>query len=76
MFLDAGRVEPIRLCLEDAGIQYKLEEIPLDWTTWPKHKADLMSKGYACGTLPIMDLEGRKYSQTNAILTYLCRRLG
>lgn len=72
----AGRVEPIRLCLEDAGIQYKLEEIPLDWTTWPKHKADLMSKGYACGTLPIMDLEGRKYSQTNAILTYLCRRLG
>jgi glutathione S-transferase len=62
--------------LEDAGIKYNFEEITLDWTTWPKHKSEIMSNGFRCGTLPIMELEGRKYSQTNAILMYLCSRLG
>ncbi|CAO3685857.1 unnamed protein product [Umbelopsis vinacea] len=70
-----GRAEPILLCLQDAGVKYELDLIPLDWSTWPSCKADLIAKGYPSGTLPVMELEGRQYSQVHPILRYICGRL-
>jgi len=71
-----GRAEPIRLCLEDAGVKYDMHLIPLDWPTWFERKDKLKAEGYAIATLPFMELEGRRYSQVNPILRHICGRLG
>jgi hypothetical protein len=67
-FVDVGRAKPILFCSQDAGVKYELDLIPLDWSTWPGCKADLIAKGYPIDTLPVMELEGRQYSQIHPIL--------
>ncbi|KAI8607510.1 hypothetical protein BC830DRAFT_1158634, partial [Chytriomyces sp. MP71] len=71
-----GRGEVLRLFLADAGISYKDVRIPLD-ATWAAKKQDIIASGAnAYGALPILELDGKSYTQHIPILRLLAQRLG
>ena len=59
-----GRAEAIRLLLFHANVQY--EDIRFTKEDWPKHKLD-----FELHQLPVLEVKGKKMSQSIAILEYL-----
>ena len=68
-FEGTGRAEPIRLLLTHAGV--KFEDIRIPFVDWPKIKDTLELK-----QTPILEEDGKKMSQSNAIMEYLGSKYG
>jgi len=64
-----GRAEPIRLILTLAGV--KFEDVRLTPEAWAAEKPNA-----PFGQLPILEVDGNKYTQTVAIVNYLARETG
>lgn len=64
-----GRGEPIRLLLAHKGIKY--EDRRIDFENWPALKST-----YEFGTLPCLEIEGKKLQTSAAILRYLAQKNG
>ena len=64
-----GRGESIRLLLHHAKVPF--EDIRVQFPDWPKLKESLEGK-----QLPILEVDGKKYAQSVAILEYLGMKYG
>lgn len=59
-----GRAESIKLLLNHAGVKY--EDVRIKREDWPKYKEKFELK-----QVPVLDINGKKYCQSVAILEYL-----
>lgn len=66
-FNGRGRAEIIRLIFAAAGVQY--EDIRVDGQTWSTIKPTT-----PFGQLPMLEIDGVKYCQSNSIARYLARK--
>jgi glutathione S-transferase len=74
-FQARGRAEPIRLTLEELGIQY--EDVRFSSEDWPQQKAEGIANGiYPFGQLPSVSIGNKHLVQSLAILKYLGRKYG
>ncbi|ESP02610.1 hypothetical protein LOTGIDRAFT_227682 [Lottia gigantea] len=64
-----GRGELPRLIFAAAGVQY--ENKRLEFADWPKLKEEA-----PLGSLPILDIDGKKYPESIPISRYLAREFG
>lgn len=64
-----GLGEPVRFLLSYGGVQF--EDIRIDRDAWPKMKPTT-----PFGQLPILEIDGRVYSQTLPICRYLAKQYG
>lgn len=64
-----GRAEVIRMALQYFEIEYEEVEVPM--RNWPslKHSGD-----YEFKQLPLLEIEGKRLTQTSSILRYVCQR--
>eukprot|EP00345_Euplotes_harpa_P010154 CAMPEP_0168339336 /NCGR_PEP_ID=MMETSP0213-20121227/13397_1 /TAXON_ID=151035 /ORGANISM="Euplotes harpa, Strain FSP1.4" /LENGTH=151 /DNA_ID=CAMNT_0008345341 /DNA_START=6 /DNA_END=461 /DNA_ORIENTATION=- len=67
-----GRAECIRILLHLAKADY--EDVRYEFHEWPEHKADEERFEYA--QLPVLEKDGKFYSQAGAILRFLAREHG
>ncbi|KAK3753897.1 hypothetical protein RRG08_006283 [Elysia crispata] len=65
-FNQPGRAEAIRLLLAAAGKAY--EEVNVNLDQWQE-----MKPSAPCGTIPIIEVDGKRFGQSRAIATYLAR---
>ncbi|GFS24780.1 glutathione S-transferase [Elysia marginata] len=65
----AGRAEATRLLLAAAGKKY--EEVNVNLEQWLQMKPTA-----PCGTLPIIEIDGKRFGQSRAIASYLAREFG
>lgn len=63
-FVSQGRAEPIRLALAIGGIDF--EDCRIEWDKWPSIKGTM-----PFGMIPILEVNGEKLAQSNAILRYV-----
>lgn len=68
-FASQGRAEPIRLALAIGDIEF--EDYRIEWDKWPSIK-DTMP----FGIVPILEVNGEKLAQSNAILRYIGKLTG
>ncbi|GFO29430.1 glutathione s-transferase [Plakobranchus ocellatus] len=64
-----GRAEAIRLLLTLAG--KKFEDVRINLQQWQEMKPTT-----PCGTIPIIEIDGKRFGQSRAIASYLARELG
>ncbi|XP_017777598.1 PREDICTED: glutathione S-transferase-like [Nicrophorus vespilloides] len=64
-----GRAEHIRFIFAYAGIEYQDERIPRE--KWPELK-----KRMPFGIVPVLEIDGRRVDQSNAIARYLANKYG
>ncbi|XP_014214032.1 glutathione S-transferase-like [Copidosoma floridanum] len=64
-----GRAEHIRFVLAYAGVDYVDERVPKE--RWPELK-----KSVPYGQLPVLEVDGQRVAQSNAIARYLARKYG
>ena len=62
-----GRAEPIRILLDHAKVDY--EDVRVSGPSWKELKEDTEKCKY--GQIPILEKDGKFYSQSNSILRYL-----
>eukprot|EP01056_Protomagalhaensia_sp_Gyna25_P002918 Protomagalhaensia_sp_Gyna_25__2917@NODE_2707_length_933_cov_2042_808725_g2257_i0_p1_GENE_NODE_2707_length_933_cov_2042_808725_g2257_i0NODE_2707_length_933_cov_2042_808725_g2257_i0_p1_ORF_typecomplete_len212_score44_31GST_N/PF02798_20/1_3e13GST_N_3/PF13417_6/1_1e07GST_C_3/PF14497_6/0_00022Tom37/PF10568_9/0_016GST_N_4/PF17172_4/0_12_NODE_2707_length_933_cov_2042_808725_g2257_i0194829 len=67
----AGRAEPIRCAFAAAGIDF--EDKRLTKEEWDEQKAAGLSPS---GQLPLLEMDGKKFVESRAILTYVCALTG
>ena len=65
-----GLVEPIRLCLAYNKVAF--EDNRVTFEDWPKLKE---SGAAPFNQLPFLEIDGKKYAQSGAILKYLCEKI-
>ncbi|KAI9042405.1 mandelate racemase/muconate lactonizing enzyme family protein [Aspergillus affinis] len=66
----------LRLFLKDAGVDFHDVRYPFD-STWPTKSAELKERGLSVtGQVPVLEYEGKIFSQHLPILRYLARELG
>ncbi|KAG5876919.1 hypothetical protein JTB14_021362 [Gonioctena quinquepunctata] len=63
-----GRGEPIRMLLTYGGLEF--DDIRIDKKDWPRIKPTL-----PLGQLPVLEIDGKLYPQTTAILKYLAKEV-
>ncbi|RUS80467.1 hypothetical protein EGW08_011783 [Elysia chlorotica] len=68
-FPRAGRAEAIRLVLAAAGKAY--DEVTVTLDQWQQMKPTT-----PCGTLPIVEVDGKRFGQSRAIASFLAREFG
>ncbi|XP_022112172.1 S-crystallin SL11-like [Acanthaster planci] len=68
-FKARGRAESIRLAFKLAEIDF--EEVNFDFSEWPKYKAN-----YPTQQVPVLEVDGRMFGQSKAILRYLAKEFG
>uniref|UniRef100_A0A914WAN0 Uncharacterized protein n=1 Tax=Plectus sambesii TaxID=2011161 RepID=A0A914WAN0_9BILA len=68
-FNGRGRMEPARILFQLAGVPY--EDIRIEREDWPKHKEEM-----PWGQMPVMEVDGKKIAQSNAIYQYLAKQFG
>jgi prostaglandin-H2 D-isomerase / glutathione transferase len=68
-----GRGENIRLFFHEAGIEFEDKRIKSE--DWENVKKNFINEGCFYGTMPIVEFEGKRYTQTNAILRYFSEKL-
>ncbi|XP_047108255.1 glutathione S-transferase-like [Schistocerca piceifrons] len=61
--------EPIRFILAYVGAEY--EDIRVEWADWPSLKPDT-----PYGTLPVLEVDGKKLGQSIPICRYLAKQYG
>ena len=66
---DGGRGEPARIALAIGGIEFEDDRVP--GATWPARKAET-----PFGSLPVLEIDGKRLTQSNAINRYIARRTG
>lgn len=64
-----GRAEHIRFIFAYAGVEYEDERIPRE--KWPELK-----KKMPFGMLPVLEIDGKQFGQSNAIARYLAKYYG
>ncbi|KAG0164401.1 hypothetical protein DFQ28_010527 [Apophysomyces sp. BC1034] len=69
-----GLGENVKLLLEDAGIEH--EYVRYTWDNWPAKKEQLLQDGYYLGTVPMLEIEGRRIGKTVPIMRYISKKLG
>ncbi|KAG0171352.1 Glutathione S-transferase A4 [Apophysomyces sp. BC1034] len=69
-----GLGEHVKLLLEDANIDH--EYIKVLQADWPAKKESLIKEGYLFGTLPMLEIEGKRIGKTVPIMRYISQRLG
>ncbi len=67
-----GRGEPIRLLLNHAKQEF--EDVRISFEDWGKFKEDPEKCKY--GQVPILEREGKQYTQSSAIMSYLGESFG
>lgn len=73
-----GRGEPIRFALQFFGIEYEEKELAgklTDGEEGGKAWAEAR-KTYEFGMVPVLEIDGKKLSQTKSILRYIFQRQG
>ncbi|KAF7731728.1 hypothetical protein EC973_008242 [Apophysomyces ossiformis] len=69
-----GLGENVKLLLEDAGIEHEYIQYTDD--EWKPKKQQLLQEGYYFGTVPMLEIEGKKIGKTVPIMRYIAKRLG
>ncbi|XP_034951752.1 glutathione S-transferase-like [Chelonus insularis] len=62
-----GLGEPIRFILHYGGI--KFEDVRISFEEWPKIKSTM-----PLGTMPILEIDGKRYYQSRAIMRFLAKK--
>eukprot|EP00347_Sterkiella_histriomuscorum_P012337 403368980 len=66
-----GRADPIRMLLTHAKVEFEDHRFPME--EWPALKQSL---NLEFGQVPMLEFEGKQYSQTNSILRFLGSKYG
>ncbi|OBZ90767.1 Glutathione S-transferase P 10 [Choanephora cucurbitarum] len=69
-----ARGENVKLMLVDAGLDH--EYVREKQEEWPELKAKLQKEGAYSATLPFIEIDGKKFFKSVAILRYLSTKLG
>ncbi|CEG82505.1 hypothetical protein RMATCC62417_16568 [Rhizopus microsporus] len=72
--LTMGRGEPVRLLLEDAGVDYEYVRLTAD--QWKEKKAELIKEGIPGPTMPYITINGKHYGKTVPTMRFLAKKLG
>ncbi|ORE11129.1 glutathione S-transferase [Rhizopus microsporus var. microsporus] len=72
--LTMGRGEPVRLLLEDAGVDYEYVRLTAD--QWKEKKAELIKEGIPGPTMPYITINGKHYAKTVPAMRFLAKKLG
>jgi len=69
-----GKAEPIRLLLEECGVEYGDVRIPRsEW--YGKFKQEYIEKGWSpFGQIPVVDISGQHYAQMLSIMRYFAEQ--
>lgn len=67
--------ENIKLLLEDAAVDHEYVRLALD-ETWDNKKVRLIEEGLYSGTLPYIEIGGKKFGKTIPIMRYISVKLG
>ncbi|KAI7877992.1 glutathione S-transferase [Lichtheimia hyalospora FSU 10163] len=65
---------PIRMLLDDAEVKYEYNLI--DREQWPNVQAKWKEEGHVFDCVPMIELDGKRYSGTQPILRFLSKKLG
>lgn len=68
-FNGRGRMEPVRLMFALKGEKY--EDFRIERADWPKYKEQM-----PFGQVPVLEVDGKKLSQSNAIYQYIAKQFG
>ncbi|KAG2230815.1 glutathione S-transferase [Thamnidium elegans] len=70
-----GLGENIKLLLEDAALEHEYVRLELD-EAWNNKKVQLVKEGLYSGTLPYIEVGGKKFGRTVPIMRYISVKLG
>lgn len=74
VLIDGGFAGPIRMFLDDAEIKYEYNVIERE--QWQSVKAKYIEEGLPFDCVPMIELDGKRYSGTQPILRFLSKKLG
>lgn len=73
---DGGFGGPIRMLLDDAGVDYEYNYIPFHEEFLTKVRHQWVEQGHPFDCAPMIELDGKRYGASQPIIRFLSKKLG